>query len=293
MNALIAWSVVCITFPLTLHADNATLVIEAARKWAEAVSRQDRATLDVLLGDDLTISSVDGTTIQDKVQYIESITTGVHRYDVLTLKELIIKSYGNAAVLSALVTTKNPEMSEPNAVRLMQLYVESDEQWRLVASAAAQRTSEPSRNVGIAGIPATVSDDHAGGTCDDSRETAAVRAAAVEWTRAMVDKDATAIEPLLLAGLLFGHSSGGPPRTRAQQLSLTKTNSYEGLTLSGMCMRVYGDIAVLRAYIDTKNIGRDPFRVLTLQVFVKAGGRWQLGAFQSTRVVPSDENGKP
>lgn len=116
----------------------------------------------------------------------------------------------------------------------------------------------------------------------------AIREAAVGWTQAVVKQDKAALERLLADDLTFVHSNGSTIQTKAQYISAVTKGApgYEALSLSDMSARVYGKTAVLSAFIDTKHVGRDPFRVRTLQVFVENGGHWQLAAFQSTRVSP-------
>ena len=114
----------------------------------------------------------------------------------------------------------------------------------------------------------------------------AVRQAAAGWTQAVVKRDTAALERLLADDLIFVHSNGRTIQNKAQYLAATEKSTYEALPLSDVEVRVYGKTAVLSAHIDTKNFGREPFRVRTLQVFVEKNGVWQLAAFQSTRLTP-------
>jgi ketosteroid isomerase-like protein len=267
-----------------ITADTADVVRDAALGWTRAVVKQDKAALDRLLGEDLTFAYSDGTTIQNKEQYIASVTGSEPEYETLALKDVIIHPYGKAAIVSALVDTRHPGRNGSYAVRFMQLYVEKNGQWQMAASGATQSGTE--RSSASAGISGPASDRRATAMRADDPESAAVRETALGWTRAMVDKDRAAIEPLLADDLLFGHSNGGTPRTKAEHLLSTERNAYEALPLSDVDVRVYGHVAVLTANVDTKNVGRDPFRVRTIQMFVKNNGHWQLAAFQSTRVTP-------
>ena len=42
---------------------------------------------------------------------------------------------------------------------------------------------------------------------------------------------------------------------------------------------------MLTGFVDVKMIGRDSFRVRTLQVYVENDGQWQMAAHQSTRLA--------
>ena len=63
----------------------------------------------------------------------------------------------------------------------------------------------------------------------------------------------------------------GPPR-------------YESFTFSEVKIVFYGKAAVLTGYCDVKMVGRDSFRVRTLQVYVEKDKQWRMAAHQSTRM---------
>jgi hypothetical protein len=117
----------------------------------------------------------------------------------------------------------------------------------------------------------------------------ALRQAALGWTEAVVKQDKAALERLLADDLSFVHSNGTTIQTKAEYISAVTKGApgYESLSLSDMSARVYGKTAVLSAFIDTKHVGRDPFRVRTLQVFVETNGQWQLAALLVRRVNKS------
>jgi ketosteroid isomerase-like protein len=272
-----------------LAADPTTAVREAAVGWMEAFVNRDRGRLDRLLADDLTFAYSDGMTVQTKPQYLAFAATSQAVYETFSLKDIAIHVYGNSAVVSASFDIQHSG-HQVVSERLMQLYVKKAGRWQLTASGATPRktgtgnTSPPSP-LGSS-VPSYISDNRA----SNHPEASAVHQAALGWTQAMVRKDRTAIEPLLAENLLFAHSDGSAPRNKLEHLSSTETNRYEGLPLSDVRVRVFGDTALLTGYIDTKNVGRSPFRVRTIQIFVKNSGRWQLAAFQSTRITqPSRE----
>lgn len=120
-----------------------------------------------------------------------------------------------------------------------------------------------------------------------SDPAAEVRAAAIAWTQAAVRQDRQALDRLFADEVIYAHSNGkveskqeylgavtgGPPR-------------YESMESGEVQTRVYGNTAYLTALIDVKIVGRDRFRVRSLQVFIFRDGRWQLTAHQSARVNP-------
>lgn len=267
---------------LTLNApaaDPAQDVREAALEWTKAVTSQNRPALERILADDLTYAHPDGITVEANEQYIASVVSGAGRRQSLELRDVIVHEYEKIAVLSAYLDSRR-EGRPAAPVRIMQMYIKAGLQWRLAASAATDQTkAAPAGAAPIATLAGAAADPRRFGGAE-----AAVRETALAWTQAMVRKDRAAIEPLLAEKLLFAHSNGGPPRNRLEHLALTERNSYESLTLSNERVRVYENGAVLTANIDTKYYGREPFRVRTIQIFVRTRGVWQLAAFQSTRV---------
>ena len=112
-----------------------------------------------------------------------------------------------------------------------------------------------------------------------------VREAATGWTQAAVKQDAAALQRFLADDLQYAHT-GGNTQTKEQYIAaVTKGPArYESFTFSDLNIRFYGKAAVLTGFVDVKMIGRDSFRVRTLQVYTEKDGQWQMAAHQSTRV---------
>src|SRR5437867_2485790 len=231
-------------------ADPADAVREAAQAWTQAVVKQDRAGLERLLADDLYFAHSNGNSVQTKAEYIASITRGPAGYEALTLRDVTIRVYGATAALSAYVDTKHPG-SEPFPVRFMQLYVQNNGQWRMAASAATRLIVRNSTQQSSANDAAV----------------AAVREAALGWTQAVVKEDHAALERLLADDLIFVHSGGGAPQNKAQYIASPENSDYDALPLRDINIRIYGNTAVLSAFLDTKHQGREPSPVKTLQIF--------------------------
>ena len=95
----------------------------------------------------------------------------------------------------------------------------------------------------------------------------------------------------LLAVLLLGTigctgSPTEPAGVRTVTLRFGETASVSGtrITFTDVTVRVYGDVGVLTGFVDVKMVGRESFRVRTLQVYTQSDGKWQLAAHQSTRL---------
>lgn len=246
----------------------AAAVREAAMAWTQAVVSRDRATLQPLLTDDLIFGHSGGRPPQTKEEFLASDEN--NDYEALPLRDIRIRVYGKTAALSSYLDTKH-KGGPTNPVRTLQIFTESNGRWQLAVFQSA-RISPPERERKVSERDRPAS------------EVRAVQDAATGWTRAVVNRDRAALTPLLADDLIFVHSNGSTIQNQAQYLGATERSTYEGLPLSGISTSIYGGTAALSAYIDTKNVGRDSFRVRTLQIFVENNGRWQLAAFQSTRV---------
>lgn len=105
---------------------------------------------------------------------------------------------------------------------------------------------------------------------------------------AMIAQDVAALEPMLAEELNYCHSNG-EVETKPQFLETIRSGRlrYEALDVKGLDVRLYDDIAVLtgRAMARVQTAGQT--RELDLRftdAYVKRQGRWQLIAWQSTRV---------
>ena len=114
----------------------------------------------------------------------------------------------------------------------------------------------------------------------------AVREAAAGWTQGAVKQDPAALQRYLADDLQYAHA-GGQTQNKDQYIAaVTKGPArYESFTFSDVNVRFYGKAAVLTGFVDVKMIGREPFRVRTLQVYTEKDGHWQMAAHQSTRIA--------
>src|SRR5688500_15493601 len=112
-----------------------------------------------------------------------------------------------------------------------------------------------------------------------------VREAAAGWTQGVVKQDAAALQRFLADDLQYAHA-GGLPQNKAQYVQAVTTGParYESFTFSDEKVVMYGNAAVLTAFVDVKMLGQESFRVRTLQVYTDNNGQWQMSAHQSTRI---------
>lgn len=113
-----------------------------------------------------------------------------------------------------------------------------------------------------------------------------VREAASGWTQAAVKQDLAGLQRFMADDLQYAHA-GGQTQTKEQYIAaVTKGPArYESFTFSDMKVVPYGKAAVLTGFVDVKMVGRDSFRVRTLQVYTNNNGQWQMSAHQSTRMA--------
>ena len=112
-----------------------------------------------------------------------------------------------------------------------------------------------------------------------------VHEAALGWTTAAVKQDSRDLNRFLSNDLQYAHA-GGQLQNKAEYIKAVTTGPprYESFTFSDLKIVTYGKAAVLTAFVDVKMVGRELFRVRTLQVYVEGQGRWQMAAHQSTRL---------
>lgn len=114
----------------------------------------------------------------------------------------------------------------------------------------------------------------------------AVRQAAEGWTIAAVKQDAADLDRFLAEDLQYAHA-GGQLQNKLEYIKAVTTgpSRYESFTFSDLKVKFYGNAAVLTAFVDVRMVGRDVFRVRTLQVYTRhSAGHWQMSAHQSTRI---------
>lgn len=114
-----------------LAADSADLVREAAMGWTNAAVKQDAASLERFLADDLQYAHAGGNR-QNKTEYIAAVTKGPARYESFTFSDLKINLYGKAAVLTAFVDVKMVGQ-DAFRVRTLQVYTQNSGQWQMSA----------------------------------------------------------------------------------------------------------------------------------------------------------------
>src|SRR3954453_4176426 len=112
-----------------------------------------------------------------------------------------------------------------------------------------------------------------------------VREAASGWTQAAVKQDLAGLQRFMADDLQYAHAGGQTP-TKEQDIAAGAKGParYESFTFSDVKVVPYGKAAVLPGFVDVKMVGRDTFRVRTLQVYTENNGKGKMSAPQSTRI---------
>lgn len=109
-----------------------------------------------------------------------------------------------------------------------------------------------------------------------------------ERFRAMEEGDVTALEPMLCEDLRYTHTTGRT-ESKAQFLQTLASGALRYLAIEpdSVVLRRYGHTAVVngRSRMRVGNsAGEHAFSIRFLEVYVQEAGRWQLAAWQATRL---------
>ena len=108
--------------------------------------------------------------------------------------------------------------------------------------------------------------------------------------RALTEADVPALERLLSDDLIYTHASGWR-QTKAEFLASIRSGEllYHSFASDHVNVRGYGNVVLVtgRASAKVRAKGQElNVSLLYLEAYVKKDGRWQLVAWQSTRLVP-------
>jgi ketosteroid isomerase-like protein len=108
--------------------------------------------------------------------------------------------------------------------------------------------------------------------------------------RAMEQVDVPTLNRILSDDLVYTHANG-LQHTKAELIGVLGSGDfrYESITTGDTRVRIYNQTAVVtgRATMKIKRAGEEQtFKLCYLDVYVKQDGRWQMVAWQSSRVAP-------
>jgi ketosteroid isomerase-like protein len=122
---------------------------------------------------------------------------------------------------------------------------------------------------------------------DGERE---IRELETQRFRAMERVDVATLNRILSDDLIYTHANG-MHQTKSELIGVLGSGDmkYESIAPEDIRVRIYNDAAVVtgRASIKIKAAGEEQsFKICYLDVYVKQDGRWQMVAWQSSRVAP-------
>jgi ketosteroid isomerase-like protein len=108
--------------------------------------------------------------------------------------------------------------------------------------------------------------------------------------RAMETVDVAALDRILSDDLIYTHANG-LQHTKAELIGVIGSGDfkYESITPGDIRVRIYNETAVVTGHASMKiksGAGEQIFKLCYLDVYVKQEGRWQMVAWQSSRVAP-------
>jgi ketosteroid isomerase-like protein len=115
-----------------------------------------------------------------------------------------------------------------------------------------------------------------------------IQATEKAWAAAVVAQDFAKLDQFLSANLIYAHSTGAV-ESKDEYLKRLHTGAqkYEAIEYDKTAVHVYGDTAVAHSHLTMRGTSNGaPFnnRLMMMHVWVKAGGRWQLTAHQTTQL---------
>lgn len=114
-------------------------VVQAEKSWAAAVTRSDLNALDAILTSDL-IYTHSSAVVEDRGVYTGRIKSGSLRYDAIDHESIVVKAYGDAAVLHCKLRMQgasNGEAFNTYAV-VSHVWVRQGGAWKLAAHHATR-----------------------------------------------------------------------------------------------------------------------------------------------------------
>jgi ketosteroid isomerase-like protein len=105
------------------------------RQWMESYVKRDTAFLEQYLADDYVSTFPDGTVL-DKKSEIESLKSGDIALTAMTPREMTVRTYGKAAVITgrSTITARVKGQEVSGDYRFTDVWVKHDNRWLAVAS---------------------------------------------------------------------------------------------------------------------------------------------------------------
>ena len=126
--------IVCATSISSTAASDEEAVLQAERRWTQALVKRDVDALRQLYADDLVYVHSGGDR-EDKAEFIRRVETGGLKYESLELVNPKVRMYGNVAIVNGMFDVRVMSDGAPINTRVMYIhvYAKQGEAWRMVA----------------------------------------------------------------------------------------------------------------------------------------------------------------
>jgi ketosteroid isomerase-like protein len=111
----------------------------AEKRWAAATTKNDFATLEKVLADELIYTHSNGAS-DNKREFIDNLKKNVRKYESLDYDSITVKVIGNTAMLSAkgrLKVTTNGKLSDFK-IGFMHVFLKRGNDWQLAGHQSAR-----------------------------------------------------------------------------------------------------------------------------------------------------------
>lgn len=108
-------------------------LIAVVQGWDQAMVRNDAAAIGAYMADDWTIIGSDGSG-SDKATFLAQIESGVLTHNVMQTDDIVVRIYGEAAVITARGVSGGSFQGQPfrETERQSNLFVRESGRWRCV-----------------------------------------------------------------------------------------------------------------------------------------------------------------
>ena len=122
---------VLVSAPLLAATAEEEVRAAEARRFA-AMVQVDTAALSGLLADDLTYTHSTGQ-VENKAQFLETLSSGKLRYLAIEPSEVVVRIYGDTAILTgrSMMKVKTGEQEMTLPIRFTDVWVRKGGQWRM------------------------------------------------------------------------------------------------------------------------------------------------------------------
>lgn len=280
----------------TEYNNAAQEVMQAEKERAQAVLRNDGAAMDRLLGEEFTVTDVQGI-VHGRLDELSLYKDKRRQTQSWEPSDVKVRLYGDAAIVTERATVKDILEGEQRdiQIRLTHVWVKRDGRWQVVARQATRISEPPSAAASVASrqtwtAPAISSTEPSSAAELPSKSKAEqeVRQAERELTEALSQGNFATVERIYADDYSLT-TVDGELQNKAQRIAALRATDPRSIARNrdDFNVRVYGKTAVVIGHTlfstQVRDSSHSENRRFT-HVFVQRQGRWQMVASQVTRI---------